>query len=224
MTRRTGSVPVTRATRSRLHALRLERQAAQLGRDLLDDKREAILRTLLERTPRQTAARAKAASLLRKAQQSLHDARVDLGGRTVEAALLAQPAVASVEWRAGSVVGVPTPRLEATVPAFAPQYGPAPVTAKLDRAGAEFSAVVAALVAFAEEDEAVRNLQSGLVKTIRRLRALEEVLLPRLDDEARAIAGALEEDERDDTVRNRQSSALRRTTWPGVPNVTPSTG
>ena len=160
---------------------------------------------------------------MRHARQSLHNARVDLGGRTVAAALLAQPVSASVEWRAGSVVGVPTPRLEALVPAFAPQYGPAAASAKLDGTGADFSAVAVALVAFAEEEEAVRNLQSGLARTIRRLRALEEVLIPRLDREARAIAGALEEDERDDAVRYRQSSALRRTAWPGVPNATSST-
>ena len=109
------------------------------------------------------------------------------------------------------------------MPAFAPQYGPAAASAKLDGTGADFYAVAVALVAFAEEEEAVRNLQSGLARTIRRLRALEEVLIPRLDREARAIAGALEEDERDDAVRYRQSSALRRTAWPGVPNATSST-
>jgi V/A-type H+-transporting ATPase subunit D len=220
VTRRTASGPAPRATRSRLHTLRLERQAARLGRDLLDDKREAILRTLLERGPRLAAARASAAEKLRRATASWREAQAELGTRGVDAAVLAQPVVVSVDWRPGSVVGVPTPRLAGRVPRFAPQYGPAATSAGLDQAGADFSAAIAALVAFAEEDEAVRNLQSGLSRTIRRLRALEEVVIPALEHEARAIAIAVEEDERDDAVRHRQSGAFRRASWPGVPNGT----
>jgi V/A-type H+-transporting ATPase subunit D len=203
-----------------LHELRLERRSARLGRDLLDDKRESILRTLLERSPRLAAARERASEALRRAERWLHEGRVELGERAVDAAVLAQPVVASVDWRAGSVVGVPTPRLAARVPAFAPQYGPAATSATLDRAGADFSALVADLVAFGEEDEAVRNLQRGLTRTVRRLRALEEVLIPALEREARAVAVAVEEDERDDAVRHRQSGAFRRTSWPGEPNAT----
>lgn len=89
------------------------------------------------------------------------------------------------------------------VPAFTPRYGAAPVTAKLDRAGEDFSALVTLLIAFAEEDEAVRNLQLGLSKTIRRLRALEQVVIPGVERHLRDAAIAAEEEERDDTVRHR---------------------
>jgi V/A-type H+-transporting ATPase subunit D len=193
------------ANRSRLHTLGLERQAARLGRDLLDNKREAILRALVEHGRRRTAAKAVVEDVYGRAREALRDARVELGGRTVNAAELAQPPQASVEWRSGSVVGVPTPKLAARVPPFVPRYGPAATSAGLDRAGTEYTALVAALVTFAGEDEAVRNLQLGLAKTIRRLKAIEEVVLPRLEREAREVAVALEEDERDDTVRSRRA-------------------
>jgi V/A-type H+-transporting ATPase subunit D len=74
-------------------------------------------------------------------------------------------------------------------------------------------------VAFAGEDTAVRNLQSGLSRTIRRLRALEQVVIPGIERQRRAVAVAVEEDERDDTVRFKQADALRRTSWPPEPNV-----
>ena len=193
------------AVRSRLHALRLERQAARLGRELLDNKREAILRALLEHTRRRALAGAALDAQYARASAALHDARVTIGGRAADAAELAQPADAAVDWRAGSVVGVATPKLTARVPAFAPRYGPASTSADLDRAGAEYSALLTALVAFAEADEAVRNLQRGLSKTVRRLKALEEIVLPRLEHEAKAVSDALEEDERDDTVRSRRA-------------------
>ena len=52
--------------------------------------------------------------------------------------------------------------------------------------------------------EAVRNLQAALRKTVRRLQALEQLVIPQLDREARAVAAALEEEERDDAVRARR--------------------
>jgi len=210
------------AVRSRLHALGAERQAARLGRDLHDDKREAILRTLLERAPRHAAARATAAAASERARRSLTGAAIENGRRAVDAAALAQPVAAAVSWLPGSVVGVPTPRLELRIPPFRPRYGAGALTAKLDRAGEDFSALVIALVTFAEEEEAVRNLQSGLARTLRRLRALEEIVIPRLEREMREVAAALEEDEREDTVRNRRAAMLRRTPWVG-PNATYST-
>jgi V/A-type H+-transporting ATPase subunit D len=107
-------------------------------------------------------------------------------------------------WRPGSVAGVPTPRLQESIGTFAPAYGAATTTASLDRAGIEFTRLIAALVRLAEEEEAVGNLQAALRKTVRRLKALEHVVIPQLNGEARAIAGALEEEERDDAVRARR--------------------
>jgi V/A-type H+-transporting ATPase subunit D len=210
-----------RAVRSALHALRRDLEAARLGRDLLDDKREAILRTLLERAPRHKAAGAAAVAALAAARRRLVAAVVECGRNAVDAAVLAQPAAAAVDWRPGSVVGVPTPALTARIPAFTPRYGAASLTAELDRAGEDFSAAAGALVAFAEEDAAARNLQTGLSRTIRRLRALEQIVIPEIERQRRAVAVAVEEDERDDTVRYRQAGALRRTSWPNAPSETP---
>ena len=212
-----------RLARSQLQQLRRDLQAARLGRELLDDKREAILRALLDRTPRRAAADVAAGDAAEAARRSLYIACLDNGTGMVAAATLAQPVVASVDWLPGSVVGVPTPSLRGHVPAFSPRYGAAPLTAKLDRAGADFSTLTQALIAFAEEDAAVRNLQSGLSRTIRRLRALEQVVIPGVERDIHAVAVALEEEERDDTVRHRQARRSRRRSWPPEPNATPST-
>ena len=212
-----------RLARSQLQQLRRDLQAARLGRELLDDKREAILRALLERAPRRAAAGAAASEASQAARRSLYLATLDNGAGAVAAAALAQPPVASVDWLPGAVVGVPTPGLRGQIPSFAPRYGAAPLTARLDRAGAGFSALTRALIAFAEEDSAVRNLQSGLNRTIRRLRALEQVVLPGIERDIHAVAVALEEEERDDTVRHRQARN-RRPSWPLEPNATRSTG
>jgi V/A-type H+-transporting ATPase subunit D len=193
------------AIRSRLHALAADLRAATLGRDLLDDKREAMLRTLSDRSRQQAAASARVAEAWAHAQQALHDACIEMGSRAVDAAALAQAVRATVSWRAGSVVGVATPRLQESLSAFVASYGAATTTSSLDRAGYEFTQLIPALVRLAEAEEAVRNLRAALQKTVRRLNALEQLVIPELEREAHAVSSALEEEERDDSIRARRA-------------------
>jgi V/A-type H+/Na+-transporting ATPase subunit D len=193
------------AIRSRLHTLAADLRAARLGRDLLDDKREAILRTLSDRSRQHAAAATRVEELWASAQRALLDACLEMGSDAVDAAALAQPVHATISWRAGSVVGVATPRLQESIGAFAAYYGAATTTASLDRAGLEFTLLVQALVRLAEAEEAVRNLRAALQKTVRRLEALEQLVIPELDREGRAVASALEEEERDDSIRARRA-------------------
>jgi vacuolar-type H+-ATPase subunit D/Vma8 len=98
---------------------------------------------------------------------------------------------------------VPLPRLQLKAAEFVPQYGFGGTAASVDAAGARLSALLPALVGLAEQEEAVRNLQAGLIKTVRRLKALEQVVIPRLEREVREVAAALEEEERDESVRRK---------------------
>lgn len=197
------------ATRSRLLTLRHDQEAARLGRELLDGKREAILRELTQQVRRRDARRGEARRAAEGAARALDDAIVELGGRAVDAAILAQAATASVERRESSLAGVPMSRLRAAIPRYRPQYGIGGTAASLDAAGTQFTELLAQLVVLAEEEEAVRTLQEGLRKTVRRLQALEKVVIPRLDKEAQVIAAALEEEERDESIRRTQWLAAR---------------
>ena len=192
------------AVRSRLLTLHQDRRAARLGRDLLDNKREAILRELLKRVRRRDELRVAVRRMLREAAGSLREARIELGAGRMDSALLAQPITASVDVREGSLVGVRMPRLHPRLESFSPHYGPAATAASLDVAGARYAALLPELIRLAEEEEAARNLQAGLVKTVRRLKALEQVVIPRLEREVHHVAAALEEEERDDAVRRKR--------------------
>ena len=197
------------ATRSRLLTLRQDQRAARLGRDLLDNKREAILRELVQRVRRRDASRDEARLAGGEASMALDEALIEMSGRAVDAAILAQPAAASIDRHQASLVGVPIPRIRADLPAYRPQYGIGATAASLDVAGARFTALLARLIALAEDEEAVRTLQDGLRKTVRRLQALEKVVIPRLEREARTIAAALEEEERDEFIRREEWLAAR---------------
>jgi V/A-type H+-transporting ATPase subunit D len=202
------------AIRSRLHALQADLGAARTGRDLLDNTREALLRALSERAHQLAAARRAAREAWAEAERALRAACIDIGADGVDAAALAQPISAAVDWRNGSVMGVPTPRLDVRMAGFAPRYGAAATTALVDRAGARFAALLPALVRLAEEEEAVRNLEAALRRTVRRMRALEQVVIPGLAREAQEVAAALEEEERDDVIRARRWLATRERSSP----------
>jgi H(+)-transporting ATP synthase subunit D len=197
------------AFRARLLELRRELEAAQSGRDVLDQKRELLVRHLAEAARREGEARSGARQLLAEARRSLKSARISMGTAAVEAAILAQPECAAVERRMSSMLGVPVPRLAAQIPPFHAVYGPAGTTVELDAAGAAWHEALLALVTLADAEGVRRALEVGLRRTARRLGALETIVLPRLRGELRRVAGALDEEERDETLRRRRFLDLR---------------
>jgi V/A-type H+/Na+-transporting ATPase subunit D len=192
------------AVRSRLLLLRRERGAARRGHDLLEQKREVLLRELLRRTRLRADVADRAAAALADARARLRQAQTELGRLAVESAALAQTEMASVERRAKKLLGIALPALHGRFKPFRPCYGPGGTAESLDRAGSAFADALPVLVRLAEEDLAVRNLQEGFAKTVRRLNALEKVVLPRLDDEIRGVTTALEEEDRDEALRRKR--------------------
>lgn len=191
------------AVRSQLLRLREDLGAAHDGRELLDRKREAIVRALAERVPRRDALARAAAAQLADARAALGRAELAIGRAAVDAAAMAQPPLPPLEVQELAIVGVRVPRVRIVNTAFRPYYGPASGSPRLDEAGAAFTAVLGPLADFAAEDVAVRALQAALARTSRRLNALDKELIPDLEHQVRTLTAALEEEERDEAVRRR---------------------
>lgn len=192
------------ANRSRLLELRADLAAAQSGREVLEQKRELLLAALRTAVERGRHARQAARAALMLARSRVAEARAAMGTVAVEAALLAQPETATVQRRAGSVVGVPVPSLALQAQPFRPRYGPLGASEALDLAGVAWQEALAALVRHAEAELQRRALRHGLARTARRLGALETIVLPRLRAELRETAAALDEEERDESLRRRR--------------------
>ena len=93
-----------------------------------------------------------------------------------DAAALAHEARASITWWSRHSPPVWRHRgCRCRFEPFTAAYGAATTTASLDRAGLEFTRLTGLLIRLAEDDEAVRNLQAALRKTVRRLNALEQL-------------------------------------------------
>ena len=191
------------AGRSRLLGLRRETATAKDGRALLDRKREAILRAVAERMPRLEAQRRSVAIALTRARSSLAAAQMALGRTAVDSAALAQPPMAAIDATETTLVGVALPAAPNVADGFVPRYGPASACPELDRAGALFTSLVPALLDLAAREAAVRRLNRALLRAVRRLNALDMIVLPELARDLRVVTSALEEEERDEAVRRK---------------------
>jgi V/A-type H+-transporting ATPase subunit D len=191
----------TAATRWRLLELQRHRRAIETGIDLLDRKREGLLRALAQRTRRAVESRSRLAAGLGPARAALDEAAVRIGDAAARAAAIAQPRFTTVSLHEEAIVGVRVARLTAAFPPFAVHYGPGGTCASLDEAGRLFTALLPDLLTLAEQERAARTLARGLRRTTRTLNALRAVLLPAVDADIRAVASALEEEEREEAVR-----------------------
>jgi V/A-type H+-transporting ATPase subunit D len=199
------------AIRSRVLELQRRLMAARHGRELLDQKREALQRELSTRLVVRVERRAGAADALSRARAHLADARIECGRRNVAAAALAQASPLLVTRVNTSLVGVPLPRLVTRATDFRLHYTLSDSAASLDVAARSFASALAEVVAFAQEDSAVRHLRLGLARTTRRLNALDLLVIPEIGRDLREVSAALEEEERDETLRRKRwlSSQVR---------------
>jgi V/A-type H+-transporting ATPase subunit D len=198
----------TSPSRWQLIELRRRRDAVRGGIELLDRKREALVRQLVERRGHARDLRTQASDALEQARRDLRRAFEEIGPPACEAAALAQAPAGSLDVRNDRVLGVPLPVVRATFETFHISYGPGGTAASLDRAALSFAAVLPALLRLASHETAVRNLQRALQRTARTLNALKDLLLPEMEADIVAVSAALDEEERDERVRGRRRKAF----------------
>lgn len=205
------------ATGSRLLELRAIERAARLGLELLEKKREVLLRETLRRRARLAAAREQARSALGVARLSMARARITLGRHALGTALLAHPPDCRLVVRWARLLGVRLPSITAHPSVFRPRYAPGGTTPALDEAGRAFSDAWPKVLQLAAEEAAARTLGRALAKTTRQVNALERRVLPELADAIRQVTSALDDEERDGALRVRQwavRTGSRRTDGP----------
>ena len=189
------------ATRWRLLELQRHRRAIETGIDLLDRKREGLLRALAQRTRQAAESRRRLAASLGGAAAALDRAAVEIGDAAARSAGLAQLPFPDIAIDEEAVVGVRVVRLSAPAAPFRVPYGPGGTCEALDSAGRLYAALMPEVLTLAQEERAARTITRGLRRTTRTLNALRAVLLPAVDADIRAVASGLEEEEREEAVR-----------------------
>jgi V/A-type H+/Na+-transporting ATPase subunit D len=184
-------------TKTNLLHLKEDLGLADEGRQLLDEKREIILRELFSHMEDMRRARAEAAALLADAYKELAAACVDLGSEQVARAGLASAPPANVTAQERSLFGVLLPLLNWDVREESPPWGLLGTSLNLDLARQKFLAAMRRLIELAELEIAFQRLAVELRKTQKRVNALQNLLIPQYRVTASYMEAGLEERERE---------------------------
>jgi V/A-type H+-transporting ATPase subunit D len=201
------------ATRSELLARRLQIALASQGRDLLKEKRAALM---VEFGRLSTGILEAVETLGNRAAASagaLSDAVAFDGSEMVGSAAIAASGDIVTRLSASNVAGVRVVELEHDRVSRARTgrgYSLVATTPRIDVAAASFERQLDLLLDVAAAELSLRRLAGEISRTTRRVNALEHVVVPRLERERAAIAIVLAERELEDRVRLRRARAAGR--------------
>ncbi len=199
-----------------LLARRAQIELAQQGRDLLTEKRNALIKEL-QRLAEQVMVRSDALDeAAADARHALAEAEAYDGPEAVRSTALATRKGIQVEARVANIMGVQVPELAA--PPVSRRldergYALTASTPRIDAVADRFENVVGLMLTLSSQEIRLRRLAQEIRSTTRRMNALEHVLLPRLRAEKDYIQMMLEERERENIFRFKrlQQSRLERT-------------
>ncbi len=187
-------------TKGNLMAAKRSLGLCRLGYDLMDRKRNVLMRELMQLTERAKELRDSIAETYRVAYAKLQEANITLG--FVERFANAVPIDNYTEIETKVVMGVSVPKLTHPPDTDIPiPYGFLDTNIQLDEAYAAFCKVREMTLTLAEVDNGVARLATAIQATARRANALKNVLIPRYTTIIRTISDALEDKEREEFTR-----------------------
>ena len=205
-------------TRMELLAKKAQIALAQQGRELLEEKRTALMCEFLRVADRVMAGSDALQQSAAEARWALARAEGVAGREAVRSAAMATRGELALEVRAANVMGVRVPVIEqkrVARSALGRGYSITGTSVTIDEAAAAFEAEVDSVIQLAESELRLTRLAAEIQRTSRRVNALEHVLIPRLSAERNYIQMALDERERADHFRlKRVKQTLQRKSAP----------
>jgi V/A-type H+-transporting ATPase subunit D len=194
----------TTPTQSLLLELKEERLGMREGYRFLDEKRLILASEILAELKRYQAELDAFDSAYADASAALEEAVVRHGVEELSLYPPYPPLDGAMDLKPRSVLGVTVYDLTCEVAEPEPPLGTAVASPEAERCRDAFRALIPRAAHLAALAGNLERLREDYARTARRARALEDVLLPELDETLSAIAGALEELEREEAVRARR--------------------
>lgn len=196
-------------TKGNLIAAKRSLKLAKLGYDLMDRKRNVLIRELMQLVERAKQLRGSIEETYRIAYRALEEANITLG--VIDRFAYTVPVEDRIRISTRSVMGVDIPMV--TCPEEIRQevpYGFLDTNVQLDEAYAAFCKVKNMTLLLAEVDSGVFRLATAIQATQRRANALKNVLIPRYTEIIRMISDALEDKEREEFTRMKIIKATKK--------------
>jgi len=190
-------------TRMELLKAKSSIKLARKGHKLLKQKRDALVMEFFKILGRAKDLRGELNIQMARSYNSIALAQAYHGVYEVEAAALSVKRASNVNIEVRNIMGVRIPSIE-SVPVEktleSRGYNIAGTNAKIDDVAENFEKITDLVIKLAETENAIRRLIREIEKTKRRVNALEFVLIPKLENQAKLIQFRLEEMERDSFV------------------------
>ena len=189
------------ATRSNLIRLKEELVFAGNGLELMDQKKEILVRQISSLAVRADRVRAEMNQRLTEAYNQLQEAVIQHGEAAVESAGLGLRAEERLQVREKSLMGVILPQVHIESPIFQPGYGFYGTGKSMDATAAAIHRAMEVAGELAEVEVSIERLMAELKKTLKRINVLAQIHMPRYQATIRAIELNLEEKEREALFR-----------------------
>ena len=189
-------------TKGNLMRARNSLKLARQGYDLMDKKRNILIRELTAYTEEAREIQEVINETYRKAYASLQKANMQMGIENVQTIAETLPVDMSIEIKIRSVMGteIPLVRYDAEWN-LRPAYAFFRTRDSLDEARAAFARVKDLTVRLAQVETAAYRLAANIQKTQKRANALKNITIPYYEELAKTIGAALEEKEREEFTR-----------------------
>ena len=191
----------TAPTKGNLNSAKRSRALAETGYELMDRKRNILIREIMELMDEAEDLQERIDSTFSEAYASMRLAEISMGG-SAQSGANAVPIDDSFSIRFRSVMGVELPVVSAEPEEpSGPPYGLAFTSSDLDDAYFKFAEVKELIRELAETENCIYRLAYAIKKAQKRANALQNIVIPGLDSEIARISDALEEKEREEFVR-----------------------
>lgn len=194
-----------KSTRSELLYRKQQVSLASQGMELLKKKRDALLREFLpivDETMRLSLQLERATA---DAQTALATAKAVDGGVVVQSVSLATKGEILVDITGTHVMGVPIPVIKKAESPIKNElnrgYSITGVSARIADTATKFEEIIDTMIESADIETRLKRLGEELQKTNRRVNALENIVIPELQEQIKFIYSALDERAREDHYR-----------------------
>jgi V/A-type H+-transporting ATPase subunit D len=186
-------------TKGNLIAAKHSRELAQTGFELMDKKRNILIREIMSLIGHAEKLQSQIDKVFSEAYAALQLANITLG--KCDHIAEAVPVDNSVSLRFRSVMGVEIPTVTADNSPAQLVYGVTGTNSALDDAYIKFGRVKELILELAEMENSIYRLAYQIKKTQKRANALRNIVIPNFDETIRVITDSLDEKEREEFVR-----------------------
>ncbi len=193
--------PNTFPTKGNLILAKNSLALASQGYELMDKKRNILLRELMGLIDQARDIQSEIDSTFTEAYQALQKANIQLGIHAVQDIAASVPEDHSIRIKTRSIMGTEIPLVQADSDRLKLTYGFFSTTESLDQARMHFEKVKELTIRLSMVENSAYRLASSIRKTQKRANALKNITIPSYQTLVSTISNALEEKDREEFTR-----------------------